>query len=146
MGKIPWRRDRLPTSVFLGFSVAQMVKNPPARESPGERSLAGHSPWGHRESDMTEHWARHSTCKVDTHSYNGIQFMNTNWQTQFSHSVMSDSLQPHGLQHARLHCSSQTPRACSNSCPSSWWYHLILCHPLLLLPSIFPSIRVFSSE
>ena len=34
---------------------------------------------------------------------------------------MSDSLQPHGLQHARLPCSSPTPGACSNSCPSSWW-------------------------
>ena len=42
----------------------------------------------------------------------------------FSHLVMSDSLRPHGLQHARLPCSSQTPEACSNSCPSSWW-----CHP-----------------
>ena len=50
------------------------------------------------------------------------------------------SLQPHGLQHARLPCPSPTPRACSDSYPSSWWCHptiLILCHPLLLLPSIF---------
>ena len=43
---------------------------------------------------------------------------------QFSHSVMSDSLQPHGLQHSRLPFPSPTPRACSNSCLSSWW-----CHP-----------------
>ena len=35
----------------------------------------------------------------------------------FSHSVMSNSLQPHGLQHVRLPCPSPTPRACSNSCP-----------------------------
>ena len=42
---------------------------------------------------------------------------------QFSLSVMSDSLQPHGLQHARFPCPSPTPRACSNSCPSSWWRH-----------------------
>ena len=53
---------------------------------------------------------------------------------------MSDSLWPHGLQHARLPCPSPTSGACSNSCPSS----LILCHLLLLLPSVFPSIRVFS--
>ena len=59
---------------------------------------------------------------------------------------MSDSLQPHGLQHARPPCPSPTPRAYSNSCPSSRWCHLILCRPLLLLSSIFPSIRVFSSE
>ena len=36
---------------------------------------------------------------------------------------MSDSLQSHGLQHARLHCPSPFPRTCSNSCPSSQWYH-----------------------
>ena len=68
---------------------------------------------------------------------------------QFSPSVMSDSLWPHGLQHTRLPCPSPTPGACSNSYPSSWWCHptnhLDLCHPLLL-PSIFPSIRVFSNE
>ena len=61
---------------------------------------------------------------------------------------MSDSLWPHRMQHTRLPCPSPTSRACSNSCPSSWWCHsnhLILCHPLLL-SSIFPSIRVFSNE
>ena len=41
----------------------------------------------------------------------------------FSRSVVSDSLWPHGLQHARLPCLSPSPRACSNSCPLSWWYH-----------------------
>ena len=39
----------------------------------------------------------------------------------FSHSVVSNSLWPHGWQHARLPCSSPSPRACSNSCPLSWW-------------------------
>ena len=43
---------------------------------------------------------------------------------QFSHSVMSDSLQPHGLQHARPPCPSPTPGVYPNSCPLSWW-----CHP-----------------
>ena len=42
---------------------------------------------------------------------------------QFIRSVMSDSLRPHGLQHNRLPCPLPTPRACSNSCPSSWWRH-----------------------
>ena len=66
----------------------------------------------------------------------------------FSRSVMSDSLKPHGLQHARLPCSSPFPRVCSNSCPLSWWCHPTIssCCPLLLLPSIFPSIRVFSES
>ena len=67
---------------------------------------------------------------------------------QFSCSVTSDSLQPHGLQHARPPCPLPTSRVYSNSCPLSVMpsNHLILCHPLLLLPSIFPSIRVFSNE
>ena len=43
-----------------------------------------------------------------------------------AHSVMSDSLQPHGLQHARFSCPSPSPRACSNSCPLSQW-----CHPII---------------
>ena len=62
----------------------------------------------------------------------------------FSCSVVSYSFQPHGLQHARLPCPSPSPGACSNSCPLSWWCHatILSCHPLLLLPSIFPSIRV----
>ena len=42
---------------------------------------------------------------------------------QFSCSVMSDSLQPHGLRHARFHCPSPSPKVCSNSCPSSQCYH-----------------------
>ena len=63
---------------------------------------------------------------------------------QFSRLVMSKSLWPHGLQHARLPCPSLSLRVCSNSCPSSWWCHLILCHPLLL-PSVLASIRVFSN-
>ena len=67
---------------------------------------------------------------------------------QFSHSVTSDSLQPHGLQYAMPPCPSPMPRVYPNSSiesvmPSN---HLILSRPLLLLPSIFPTIRVFSNE
>ena len=68
---------------------------------------------------------------------------------QFSHSVISDSLLSHGLQHARPPSPSPTPGVHSKSCllmpfiPSN---HLILCRPLLLLPPIPPSIRVFSNE
>ena len=67
----------------------------------------------------------------------------------FSCLVMSNSLQPHGLQHARLPCPSLSPGVCSeimsveSVLPSN---HYILCHPLLLLSSVFPSIRVFSNE
>ena len=45
---------------------------------------------------------------------------------QFSHSVVSNSLQPHGLQHSKPPCPSPTPRVYSNSCPSSRW-----CHPTI---------------
>ena len=57
------------------------------------------------------------------------------FSVQFSLSVMSNSLQPHGLQHTRLPCPSPTPRACSNSCPLSW-----RCHP-----TISSSLVPFSS-
>ena len=62
---------------------------------------------------------------------------------------MSDSLWPHRLQHNRPSCPSSTPAVYSNTCALSRWYHptnLILCRPLLLPPSIFPSISVFSNE
>ena len=54
---------------------------------------------------------------------------------QFSCSVMSDSLRPQGLQHARLPCPSQTPGTCSDSYPLSWW-----CHP-----TVSSSVISFSS-
>ena len=69
--------------------------------------------------------------------------------SQFSCSLVSDSLQSHGLQHTRRPpYPSTTPRAYSNSRPSSRWCHPTIssCCPLLFPPSIFPSIRVFFSE
>ena len=65
---------------------------------------------------------------------------------QFSHSIVSNSLRPHGLQHTRPPCPSPALLQLMSIelvMPSN---HLILCHPLLFLPSIFPSIRVFSNE
>ena len=65
----------------------------------------------------------------------------------FTGSVMSNSLWPHEVQHARPPCPSPTPGVYPNSCPLVMpSNHLMLCRPLLLLPSIFPSIRVFSNE
>ena len=57
------------------------------------------------------------------------------YSVQFSNSVMTDSLQPHGLQHARPPCPSPTPGVHSNSCPSTRW-----CHP-----AISSSVIPFSS-
>ena len=61
---------------------------------------------------------------------------------------MLKSLGPHELQHARPPCPSPTPGVYSNSCPLSRWCHstILSCCLLLLPPSIFPSIRVFSNE
>ena len=68
-------------------------------------------------------------------SYNIKNNSNASVSVQFSHSVMSDSLRRHGLQHARLPCPSPTPGAYSNSCPLCRW-----CHP-----TISPSVVPFSS-
>ena len=87
-----------------------------------------------------QHWISNNTILFKRGDLSSIYKL-----VQFSSSVVSDSLQPHGLQHARLPCPSPTPRAClklmsiESVMPSN---HFILCCPLLL-PSIFPSIRVF---
>ena len=63
---------------------------------------------------------------------------------QFSCSAMYDSLWPHGLQHARPPCPWPTPGVYPNSCPMMRQSnHFILCCPLLLPPSIFPSMSSF---
>ena len=84
-------------------------------------------------------WIRDRTCVSCICSVQSVQF---------SCSVMSDSLRPHGLQHARppvRHHSQSLLKLMSigSVMPSN---HLLLCRPLLLPPSIFPSIRVFSNE
>ena len=85
-----------------------------------------------------------------------ISWIQSNLNTvQFRRSVMSNSFWPHGLQHTRPPVHHQLPELITNSqnllkfisiesvMPSN---HFIFCCPVLLLPSIFPSIRVFSSE
>ena len=80
-----------------------------------------------------------------------ILYLNLEWcyssdvTVQFGHSVMSNSLWPHGLQHTRLPCPSPTPGGCSNSCPLSRWCHQTISSSVAPF-SIFPSIRVFSNE
>ena len=85
-------------------------------------------------------------CALDTEGFcdyivliiNGLSLLFCEARRQgllFTHSVMSHSLQPHGLQHTRLPCPSLSPRVCPNPCPISWW-----CHP-----TISSSIVPFSS-
>ena len=75
-------------------------------------------------------------CNVPKKSLPRYLDISTLHFTHFSHSVMSNSLQPNGLQHTRPPCPSSTPRAYSNSCPSSRWYH----------PTISFSVVSFSSH
>ena len=94
-------------------------------ESHGERSLVGYSPWGRKESDMTERLSLSSySSKVRQLS------------VEFSSVAQSClALQPHGLQQVRPTCPSPAPRVYSNSCASCWY-----CHP-----TIWSSVVPFSS-
>ena len=67
---------------------------------------------------------------------------------------MSNSLQPHGLQHTRIPCSLPAPGVCSNSCPSSWWWHPTIsssvvpffsCLQSFQASGSFPKSRFFAS-
>ena len=65
--------------------------------------------------------------------------------SQFSHSVMSNSLRTHGLQHARLPCPSPNPGAYSNSCPSCWWCHLTISSSVVPFASLLQSFPASGS-
>ena len=65
--------------------------------------------------------------------------------SQFSHSVVSDSLWPHGLQHTRLPCPLLTHVACSNSCPSNQWYHPTISYSVVPFSSCLQSFLALGS-
>ena len=123
----PWKRAWQPTPVFF------------PEESHGQRSLVGYNPWGSKELDMTEwlstahstgiwKWLQFSSVQSLSH----VQLFATPWiaahQASLSITNSRNSLKIMSIEWVM---------------PSS---HLILCHPLLLLPPILPSIRVFSNE
>ena len=87
-------------------------------------------------------WHKHELCIILMIEWENlfqiplqIYLLNSWLSVQFSHSVVSYSLQPHESQHARPPCPSPTPRVYSNSCPLSWW-----CHP-----TVSSSVVPFSS-
>ena len=90
----------------------------------------------------------HSSENLNLHFHIPSNSVASEHSVQFSLSVVSDSLQPHGLQHTRLPCPSPALGALlklmsmASVMPSS---HPVICRPLFLLPSVFPSIRVFSN-
>ena len=75
---------------------------------------------------MNGHWILSDAFSASIHMIIWFFFSLLMWSVQFSLSVVSDSLWPHGLQHARLPYLSPTPGACSNTCPLSRW-----CHPII---------------
>ena len=84
-----------------------------------EKGVASHfciialsNPWTIQKGKQIWHWKMNSQLGFSS--------------VQFSHSVVSDSLRPHGQQHARLPCPTSTPGAYPNSRPLSWW-----CHPTM---------------
>ena len=94
------------------------------------------------EGSLTSPWYALELC-IQT----GISFL-FSFAFQFSRSVVSNSLRPHESQHARPPCPSPIPWSLPKSMPIESvmpFSHLILCHPILLLPPIPPSIRVFSN-
>ena len=106
--------------------VAQVVKNLPAMQETWVQSLD----W---EDPLDKGKATHSSILAWKIPWTiSVQFSSV----QFSRSVMSNSLRPHGLQHARPPCPSPTSGAYSNSCESCWWYH----------PTISSSVVSFSSH
>ena len=105
-------------------------------------------------SDKT--WTKPQTHKHSALSYKTPKKALVLWQklvlyvcfeglssNQFSHKVVPESLQHHGLQHTRLPCPEPTPRACSNSCPSSQW-----CHPTIscLITPFSSCLQIFPAS
>ena len=115
--KFPWRRKGLSTPVFL------------SEEFYGQRSLRGYSPWGCKDSGMTEQLT--NSC---------IQFSSVAQSCPTLCNPMDCSMPGFPGHHQQ---SLLTLLAIESVIPSN---HLILCHPLLLPPSIFPSVRVVSNE
>ena len=91
-------------------------------------------------------WTDETRCHsfVSLFSFN-VEFQASFSSVQFICSTMTDSLWPHGLQHAGLPCPSLTPRACSNSCPSSQWYHPTISSSVIPFCSCFQSFPASGS-
>ena len=96
-------------------------------------------------------WSRYQTCVawvscISRRILYHLGSQHRGLSVQFSSSVMSDSLRPHGLQHTRLLYPSPTPRAWSNSCPSSRWCHSAISSSVVPFSSClqsFPASRSF---
>ena len=135
--------------------VAQMVKNLPVIQETWVWSLGWEDPLEKGKSTHSIILAWRIPWTI-AHGMSQTQLSDFHFQLTlskllllFSHPVVSDSLQTHGLQHARFPCPSASREPSSNSCPLSWW-----CHPAILSSVIpfsfclqsFPATRVFSNK
>ena len=77
--------------------------------------------------------------------HRGTEIKPLNTILQFSRSVVSDSLWPHGWQHTRLPCPSPAPGACPNSCPSRWWCHITISSSVVPFSSCLQSFPASGS-
>ena len=85
-------------------------------------------------------------CGPQGSSVHGIlQARVLEWISQFSRSVVSNSLRPHGLQQARHPCPSPTPGACSNSCSLNWWCHQTISYSVTPFSSCLQSFPASGS-
>ena len=119
----PWRKKWQPTPVFL------------PGESHGQRSLADYSPWGHKQLVLTEQLStnkwNNAICNMDVPQFSSVQSLNHVW--------LCDPMD------TRLPCPSPTPKACSNSCPSSQWCHPTISSSVVLFSSCFQSFPAWGS-
>ena len=118
--KIPWRRKRQPTAVFL------------SEKCYGKRSLVGYSPLSHKEP------ARHNWVTPHTHT----QLLNCCFCSVAQYVQL---LWLYGQQHTRLPFSSPSPRACSNSCPLSQWCHPTISSSVITFSSCLQSFPALGS-
>ena len=110
---------------------------PRAGTEPRLPALEAHSP---------NYWtAKHnSPCWYTFYILYLVYFLYT-WSVQFSRSVVSDSLRPHELQHARAPCPSPTPGVYPNSCPLSQWCHLTISFSVIPFSSCLQSFPASGS-
>ena len=120
--------------VHIGEGHSHPLQYSCLENSHGQRNLMGYSPWGHKELDMTERLSTYVYVCVCLYSCSVTQSCLTLCHPMDC-STPGFPVLHHLLELAERHVHCMQP--CN---------HLILCCPLLLLPSIFPSIRVFSNE
>ena len=120
--------------IWLFVTLWTVARQAPHGYSPGENGLPCLPPGDLLHLGMEPLSPKSPAVQADSLLLNHWEALEK-YTVQFSHSVMSVSLRPHGLQHTRLPCPSPTPGACSNSCPPRWW-----CHP-----TISSSVVPFSS-